>query len=430
MSVGAVILAGGKGTRSANPHLPKLGQVVGGKSLLEWHLDLLQESVIREVVIVAGHLGDQVATLAEEISSFQENSTFNVRVIHETDPRGTVNALKLGVDSLPISIEHFLVMLGDVLVVMPVTHFIDNWRISDKGVGVVAHPNTHPFDSDSVFVNPTGQAIALPKGSVKERVPNSASAGLFVITREAVSRYSEVRDFGSDLLAAAAAENNLFVYTDSHYLKDTGTPERLAATIKDFEEGVIHRRGSSHLRAALFLDRDGVINPVQPEVYRADDYQVLPGVAREVKKANELGIPVFVVTNQPGIAKGHMTFEEHFEIQSELDAQLGAEQAFVDHYYICPHHPESGFPGEIEALKVECDCRKPRNGLASRIALDHGIDLSKSIMVGDTARDQGFAEKSNMGFVHVSTGCDLECPHVCKVDSVTAIRWAIEELAC
>jgi len=393
-------------------------------------LEVLQESVIREIVIVAGYLGDQVATLVEEVSSFPENSKFNVRVIQETDPRGTVNALNLGVGSSPSALDRFLVILGDVLLVMPVNDFLDNWLNSGKGVGVVAHPNTHPFDSDSVFVNSAGQTIVLPKGSVKERVPNSASAGLFAITREAISHYSEARDFGSDLLVAAAAENDLFVRTDSHYLKDTGTPERLAATILDYEKGVISRRGDSHLRAALLLDRDGVINSVQPEVYRADDYQVFPGVAREIKRANKLGIPVFVVTNQPGIAKGLMTFEEHFEILSELDAQLGAERAFVDYYYFCPHHPDSGFPGENEALKIECDCRKPRNGLASRIAFDHGIDLSRSIMVGDTARDQGFAAKSNMGFVHVSTDCDLECRHVCKVDSVTAIRWAIEELAC
>jgi len=430
VSVGAVILAGGKGTRSANPTIPKLAQLVGGKSLLEWHLDLLAQSQVREVVIVSGHLGDQVAALAQKVSELARYQGFNVNTVEEPDPQGTVTALRLGANILSESVARILVMLGDVLVAMPVEQFLSNWELSGKGVAVVAHPNNHPFDSDSVYIDSTGRAIAVPKGARTGRVPNSASAGLFAITKAAISRYLSARDFGSNLLVQAAESNDLFVFTGSHYLKDTGTPDRLDATVKDFEGGVISRRGDIGLRRALFLDRDGVINAVQPEVYRAKDYQVLPGVASEIRKANELGIPVFVVTNQPGIAKGLMSPEEHFEIRSELDAQLGVEQAFVDEYYFCPHHPDSGFEGERIALKVECECRKPHAALAKLISLQHGIELSKSIMVGDTARDQGLAGNAGMGFIHVSSACDLESEHVCEPDSVKAIRRAVEELAC
>ena len=430
MLVGAVILAGGKGTRSANPQLPKIAQIVGPKSLLEWHLDALKATQIRDLVIVSGHLGDQVAELVHSVTSMVSYRDFHISVLEEADPQGTVAALRLGASSFPEPVERILVMLGDVLVAMPIEQFLRNWQESSKGVGVVAHPNTHPFDSDSVFVNAIGREVTLPKGSDKRRVPNSASAGLFLITRASLSHYPQARDLGSNLLVEAAEHNDLYIFTDSHYLKDTGTPERLEATNRDFENGVIDRKGSLGLRSALFLDRDGVINSVQPEVYQADDYKVLPGVAGEIKKANERGIPVFVVTNQPGIAKGLMSFEEHFEIRSELDAQLGFEQAFIDEYYFCPHHPDSGFEGERIALKIECECRKPNAALANLISRQHGIELPKSVMLGDTARDQGFARNAGMGFIHVSSSCDLESAHACELDSVQAIRRAVEELTC
>ena len=318
--------------------------------------------------------------------------------------------------------DAFLVILGDILMSFSVDHFLAAWQASGRSVAVAVHPSTHPEDSDAVVPLDDGTVLVRSKHERPDGLPNSSSAGLFAITRAGLARFGHLRDFGSDVLAAAANEDDLYAYVSSHYFKDTGTPRRLEAARADVDGGAFRRRGSLAPRPALFLDRDGVINPALPEVYAAEDFALIPGVAERICRANRLGLPVIVVTNQPGIAKGFMTFDEHRAIRARMDALLGATGAFMDDYSFCPHHPESGFPGEVPELKTACDCRKPEPGLLLRMASWHGLDLAGSVMVGDTERDQGAAAAAGVRYV----GVDPTGP----VGPCEAIDEAIEVLTC
>ena len=100
-----------------------------------------------------------------------------------------------------------------------------------------------------------------------------------------------------------------------------------------------------------------------------------------------MGFLVIVVTNQPVIARGEITPEQLEEIHRKMETLLGAEGAYVDAIYYCPHHPDSGFAGEIPELKKVCDCRKPKPGMLLRAADDYHIDLAASWMVGDQKMD-------------------------------------------
>ena len=424
MTTAAVVLAGGKGTRSANPSLAKLAQEIGDASLMAWHLHLLDGTPIEEVLVVAGHLGDQVQALCDELQKPQ----VRLRVIHEERQEGTVNALRLA--AAQTQADEFLVILGDILMSFRVDDFLESWRASGKGVAVIVHPSTHPEDSDAAFPDHSGQVQVVPKSQPRDHVPNMSSTGLFAITRTALGRYATCRDFGSDVLPAAADGGDLYGHVSSHYFKDTGTPSRLAAARADHDSGAFARRGTVASRAALFLDRDGVINPALPEVYDPDDYVLLPGVAEAIGAANRQGIPVIVVTNQPGIAKGFMTFTTHEAIRARMDRLLGETGVFVDDYLFCPHHPEAGFDGEVPELKVECTCRKPAAALAHEAASRHHIDIKASVMVGDTVRDAHFAQAAGMAFIHVADGCGLPHAHECETMSADAIRQGIEVIGC
>ncbi len=300
--------------------------------------------------------------------------------------------------------DAFLVILGDVLISLPVQDFIDDWLATKQNVGVVVHPSTHPRDSDAVFEAHDGTVRVIPKGTDRRAMPNMSSAGLFAVTRAATELYGEFKDVGSNVLAAAASDADLFPYVSSRYLKDTGTSSRLQPAEQDVAIGVPARRGSTSPRGALFLDRDGVINPRIPEVYRPEDFSLLPGVGQAIGQANRQGIPVVVITNQPGIAKGFMSWEQHEAIRAQMDELLSDSGAFVDDYLFCPHHPDAGFPGELPDLKGECNCRKPASDLGRIAAFRHGLDLTKSVMVGDTERDRGFARALGMTFVCVEDG--------------------------
>ena len=200
MTAVAVVLAGGRGTRSADPTVAKLAQTIGGESLMAWHMRLLDNSQIDEILVVAGHLGEQVQQLCDSIS----HDALTVTVVHEEEQQGTVAALRLAADHT--TADEFLVVLGDILMSFRVDAFLDAWRSSGKRVAVIVHPSSHPEDSDAAFATHDGSVRVVPKAAARHHIPNMSSAGLFVITRKALERYGHLRDIGSDVLPAAAGE--------------------------------------------------------------------------------------------------------------------------------------------------------------------------------------------------------------------------------
>jgi histidinol-phosphate phosphatase family protein len=131
-------------------------------------------------------------------------------------------------------------------------------------------------------------------------------------------------------------------------------------------------------RPAAFIDRDGTI--IRDAAYVRDpaDVELLPGVAGAIRRLNDEGVPVIVVTNQSGIARGLLTTDDYECVRRRIDALLGAENAHIDATYVCPHFPELSGP---------CDCRKPGLKLYRDAMAEHQIDATRSLFVGDRWRD-------------------------------------------
>ena len=129
-------------------------------------------------------------------------------------------------------------------------------------------------------------------------------------------------------------------------------------------------------KRAVFLDRDGTIARDVHYCRRVEDFEILPTVPRAIRLLNEYGFEVVVITNQSGVARGYFTEEKLVRIHQHMMQQLAEWGARVDAVYYCPHHPGDG-----------CDCGKPRPGLLLKAAEELGIDLRRSVMVGDGERD-------------------------------------------
>ena len=143
----------------------------------------------------------------------------------------------------------------------------------------------------------------------------------------------------------------------------------------------------SNKQKAIFLDRDGTINKYVGFLREIEQFELLPNTSEAIKKINNSGYLAIVVTNQPVIARGEVTFEQLDQIHNKMETLLGKDGAYLDGIYFCPHHPHKGFEGEIPELKVECECRKPKPGMLLQAAKDFNIDLSKSWMIGDSDND-------------------------------------------
>jgi D-glycero-D-manno-heptose 1,7-bisphosphate phosphatase len=135
---------------------------------------------------------------------------------------------------------------------------------------------------------------------------------------------------------------------------------------------------SRRLRPAVFLDRDGTIIHDANYIARPEQVALVPGAAAAIRDLNRAGIPVIVVTNQSGIARGILTVADYDRVQAEMQRVLKREGAHIDATYYCPHHPDFTGP---------CDCRKPGTLLYRQAAEDHGIDLARSFYIGDRWRD-------------------------------------------
>jgi D-glycero-D-manno-heptose 1,7-bisphosphate phosphatase len=155
-----------------------------------------------------------------------------------------------------------------------------------------------------------------------------------------------------------------------------------------------------HKAPALFLDRDGTIIEEVNYLKDPDQVRLLPGVARAIHRINQLCIPVIVVTNQAGVARGLFSLEDVDRVHAHLAAQLRSENAVIEAFYVCPHHPSAG----IGPWRTQCDCRKPRPGLLLRAASERNLDLCRSVMVGDKLLDLQAGAAAGCDTLLVRTG--------------------------
>lgn len=399
-----VIMAGGKGTRiaSVKSDVPKPMIPIAGKPILEWQIECLRRQGQTEITLVIGYLGNVIQEY------FGDGSKFGVKIDYfvEYHPLGTAGALfQMNLK------DDFLLMCGDVILDVEFHRFIDFHRTNKAWASLMAHPNGHPYDSSLLVTeilppqelggNPvdTHRVVKwMNKEDERLYYKNRVNAGIEIISPELlretmkhfVPRHPETPDkidLDRDVLKPNIPSGKIFAYDTPEYIKDMGTPDRYYEVERDIQNGKVKARNLLQKQKAVFLDRDGTINKYVGFLRSADEFELLPGVAEAIKVINKSGYLAIVVTNQPVIARGECSWEELLRIHDKMETELGKEGAFVDAIYVCPHHPNKGFEGERPEYKFDCDCRKPKAGLFLQAAKEFNIDLSQSIMIGDSDRD-------------------------------------------
>jgi len=150
-------------------------------------------------------------------------------------------------------------------------------------------------------------------------------------------------------------------------------------------------------KPAIFLDRDGTINIEKNYLHKIEDWEWIPGAIDAIRMINEMGFLVVVVTNQAGIARGYYEEEEVHALHEHVDRLLEVQNAKIDAYYICPHHPDY-------SDDQDCTCRKPESGMLLLAKKELNIDLSKSWLIGDKLSDVEAAKNIGVRAILVKTG--------------------------
>lgn len=386
-----IIMAGGRGTRIAElfPNIPKPLIPVDGVPILEREIRSLAEQGFDDIILTVSYLADKI------VDYFGDGGRFGVKIDYfiENTPLGNAGALFRLRDK--IGDEPFFLLNADAAFDVDFKRMLDFHKQKGGLVTLFTHPNSHPYDSGLIIANKDGQVEKwLNKEDERPQwYDNRVNAGLHIIAPEVLELSSKFLDLSSkvdldrQVLKPLTGTGKMFCYDSPEYVKDMGTPDRFHLVEADYKAGIVQAKNLHNKQKAIFLDRDGTINKYVGFLRNIDDFELIDGAAEAIKLINQSGYLAIVVTNQPVIARGEVTWEQLNEIHRKMQTLLGREGAYIDGIYICPHHPDKGFAGERPEYKFDCDCRKPKPGLLLKAAKDFNIDLFQSYMIGDSERD-------------------------------------------
>ncbi len=402
----AVIIAGGLGTRAramTGDRIPKALLPVGGVPIVFRQMRVLRREGVARLTVLAGHLGGQLAgPLGEEARNL--GLALDIKV--EAEPLGTAGCLS----ALAPADGDALLVSGDMLFDIALTPLAEFHRARRALITVVAHPNDHPRTSDLIRARDGLVTAMLPREIPRTRDErNLVPAGLYLASADVFARIplAQKLDMVRDLLPRlVAAGERVAAYDTPEYMRDVGTEKRHATAERDLSDGTVAALNLRNSRPAIFFDVDGVLNeePGPQGALRPDDVALVPGAGGAVAEARSARFFTVGITNRPQVARGDITFDDLDAILGRLEALLAEQQGVLDRIYVCPHHPDSGFAGEVKALKIRCECRKPGALLFRRAMEELPIDRARSCAIGDSLRDIGAARAADVWAYGVRTG--------------------------
>lgn len=389
-----IIMAGGKGTRISElfPNVPKPLIPIDGIPVLEREIISLRNQGFTDIIITVSYLHKKI----EEYFGDGSRWGVNIEYFVEETPLGNAGALfKLDLK------EDFLLLNADAVFDIDFNRMVAFHKACGALVTLFTHPNSHPYDSGLILADAEGKVEEWLAKEDKRPCyyKNRVNAGLHVINPKVLEIIDGSKvgteidgkivkvDLDRQILKPLAHTGLMYCYDSPEYVKDMGTPERLVSVCEAYTAGIIQAKNLINKQKAIFLDRDGTINRYVGFLKDIEELELLPNVAEAIKKINNSGYLVIVVTNQPVIARGEVTYDQLNTIHNKIETLLGKEGAYLDGIYYCPHHPHKGYEGEIVELKIDCDCRKPKPGMLLKAAEDFNIDLKNSFMVGDGEND-------------------------------------------
>jgi D-glycero-D-manno-heptose 1,7-bisphosphate phosphatase len=395
----AVVLVGGRGTRlgaiaadTPKPLLP----IAPGVAFLDVLLGELARHGFTDIILLAGHLGDQVSARYHG-RAVREAS---VRVVREPAPLGTGGALW---NARAMLDPWFLLANGDSL--FDVNLRALSMDASPEFVGRLALravADTSRYGS----VTLDGAKISAFREKAAGASSGLVNAGIYLLNRSILDFIAAPCSIETDVFPGLADAGLLQGRRFDGYFLDIGLPDTLRRAAVEIPQ--------RSRRPAAFLDRDGVLNRDFGHVHDAGKLVWMPGAKEAVRRLNDDGYYVLVVTNQAGIGKGLYDAEAMNALHRHMQDDLAAAGAHVDAFYHCPFHPEA----TIEVFRhPDHPDRKPNAGMILRALRDWPVEREGSFLVGDQPTDLQAARSAGLpGFLF--DGVDL-------ADTVTAARRSV-----
>ena len=373
----AVILAGGKGTRlmPLTKDRPKPMVEIHGKPFLEYLIDLLKESGITRVLILTGHMAEKISDY------FGDGSRFGIEIsYHYSEPEAETGARLRNAKGLID--DEFLLLYCDNYWPLKLQKLQAFHRTHGSTATMVVYSNKDKYSKNNVHVGQDGIIELYDKSRTAENL-NGIDVGFFLLKKSALELLPEGNpSFEAEILPQLVEKKQLAGFFTDHRYYTIGSLER-------FEQAVEFLKP----KKIVLLDRDGVINKKAPKaeyVKTWSEFQFLPGALDAIAELTQKGYGLYILTNQPGIARESLSENDLHDIHEHMLTEIREKGGEIAGIYVCPHGWDDG-----------CECRKPKPGMLFQAAREHRFDLTKAVYVGDDGRDGEAAEAADTQFIMV-----------------------------
>ena len=393
-----VILVGGKGSRVKNLLKGKSKaeiEIVANKKIIDFQLQKLIN--LKKKIFFLSNL--KFNSLKKYVSD-NYSKKLNFEFIEEKKKLGTAGCLKI-LNSKKF--KNYIIIYGDLIFNIDFNKFLDFHKKKDSDCTLFIHPNNHPYDSDTVEINENQKVTNLffKKNTTK---PNLCLSGIKIIKKETLNyiKFDEYQDFTKDFLTNIFKEKkNIYGYNSREYVKDVGTPNRINQAKKDIFSKKYILGNLQKKIPTIFIDKDGVLIKLNKTKNYQDNNNIFNFTYEALRKINNSQYLCVLITNQPAVAKGIIGIKDLKKDFQKFETKLGLKNVYFNRIYFCPHHPEKGFKNENKKFKINCNCRKPKNGMFIKAIKDLNIDKSKSFMFGDSKVDYIAAKRTGIKFIKI-----------------------------
>ena len=419
--IDTIIISGGKGSRFRTiQSLPKILTKFNKKTIFDIIKDNLQKYRLNKIHLLCGKNKEKI------IKSIKKKK--NLFFYDEEKLLGTAGCLKK-LDSNNLS-EDIIIIFGDLLFEIDFLKFFQFHKKKNSDITIFSHPSDHIYDSDMLKVDKNNKVKNIFYKPHKKKIisNNLTIAGLFIIKKKLLKEIPKNKkvDFSKYLLKKLLKKNFFIAsYNSREYCKDFGTPDRYKIVKKDYKNKIHLLRSYEKKLPAIFLDRDGVINKDMGPNQYSNPFNFLNDAIKSLIKLRKSKYLIFLITNQPSVAKGFITHQQLKKSLLKYEIFLSSKGFYFDKIYFCPHHPHKGFKGENIKFKINCICRKPKPGLLYLANREFNLDLKKSFFIGDSSNDYFAALKAKVKPIIINKNFKHNKKCVYKRNILEAVNYII-----
>lgn len=373
----AVILAGGMGTRllPLTKTTPKPMILFHGKPFLEYLLESLRDQGIERVLLLLGYLPDQIKDHFGDGSAFGLDITYNISPVD---------------DETGMRLKRVIKKTDDVFFFLYCDNYLpfsmkDMWRVfceEDVSALVTIYDNKDGYTKNNIRIGNSGRVEVYDKTRTAENL-QGVDLGYMIMRRKVLDLIPQDNvSFEKAVYPQLVEKNQLHAYLNHHRYYSVGDFRRMPMTEKFLARF-----------PTVLVDRDGVLNEKMPKgeyVCSWSDWKWIDGSLEALKRYNEAGYRVFLISNQAGIARGVMSLNDLEKIHTQMKQEVILAGGNINGIYVCPHHWDE-----------DCECRKPKPGMLFQAQKDHHLDLSRVRFIGDDERDGEAAAAAGMSWEKV-----------------------------